>query len=479
MPQEERSVLKKVSLLVLILCCVLGFKSHLPDLGDPSRRVLSKSKERQLGASALMQIQDLFEFETDPVVNQYINILGQRLLAMRMNTEESFHFFVVRDPSINAFALPGGFIGIHTGLILAAQTESELAAVMAHEIAHVTQKHIARLYDHMGKVRLGSLVGLAGAVLLGAVSAEAASGALAATLASGTQSFINFTRENEKEADFVGIQLLANAGFDPNAMGAFFSRMAQAHRFDGDDFPDYLQTHPLTENRRLDALRRAKAYPFKQIPEPLNFHLIQSRLKVANYSRPQQAQLDFQSHLQSGTFHHKAAIQYALGIAMLQSGDFKPALEQFEDLLSQNPNPILYQLGWIEAQVSLGHAQKAIERCQSLLGIYPHHPLLTVKLAQIWFQERSFEQSAHLLSAYLLKVPHHVEPYALLARAYSQLNQPVKAVRYLAKYKYLMGDLHGARLQLKIGLKLESLGSRQKAQLTEQLQLVEAQLSAR
>jgi len=241
--------------------------AQLPDLGGAGEAVLSPQMERRLGESVVRDIR--FREPTyldDPEVAEYLGALGAQLTgASTSGARYDFEFFVLRDPTVNAFALPGGFVGVHTGLISTADTESELASVLAHEIAHVTQRHISRMFGQQEKMQIPAMAALAAAVLLGRHRPDLGAGAAAAAQAGAVQAALGYSRDFEREADRVGLQTLEAAGFDTRAMPAFFEKMQKSTRVSDDaSVPGYLRTHPVTTERIADAQNKSAALPYRQ-----------------------------------------------------------------------------------------------------------------------------------------------------------------------------------------------------------------------
>ena len=205
---------------------------NLPDMGSPVDAVLSKSDEAQIGRAIMRQIRASGMLVEDPLITEYINEIGHRISAHANDGGQKFTFFVVDAPTINAFALPGGFIGVHTGLIAASRSEDELAGVLAHEIAHVTQRHIARAVHAGRRQSILSTAIMLGALLAGAAGAgpDAVQGAIAVAQGAAAQQSINFTRSNEYEADRIGMEALAASGFDPEGMASFFEVISRTTR---------------------------------------------------------------------------------------------------------------------------------------------------------------------------------------------------------------------------------------------------------
>src|SRR5260221_14434282 len=237
--------IKALALAVLLATSSVARPVGLPDLGDISESALPAAKERALGLQAMREIRADRAYVDDVETAAYVQSIGQRLAERSAQPSIDFSFFVISDQTLNAFALPGGFIGVHTGLILAAQSESELAGVLAHEIAHVTQKHIARLIASQSNNALLSLGALALAILAARSNPQVGTAAVATAQATMIQSQLDFTRAHEEEADRVGLQTLERAGFDTRGMARFFERLQRESRAYDSKAPSYLRTHPL------------------------------------------------------------------------------------------------------------------------------------------------------------------------------------------------------------------------------------------
>ncbi|MGH8757021.1 MAG: M48 family metalloprotease, partial [Burkholderiales bacterium] len=233
-----------IALLFLLVSHALA--EGLPELGEASQTSLSPLQERLLGESIMREIRADPSYLDDPPLTEYLNTLGYRLISSSDAPKTSLELFAIRDNEINAFALPGGFIGVTTGLILLAQSESELSSVLAHEIGHVTQHHIARIIAAQKWTLATSLASIAVAILAARSNAELSQAAIIGGQAAAVQNQLNFTREHELEADRIGFQTLNSAGFDVRAMPSFFERMQKANRFVEGSAPSYLRTHPLT-----------------------------------------------------------------------------------------------------------------------------------------------------------------------------------------------------------------------------------------
>ena len=300
---------------------------NLPNLGDTEREELSPLMERRLGEQIMHNIRRDRDYLDDAPLLEYLNNFGASLLAVRPEARGEagydYFFFAVRDPMLNAFALPGGFIGVHSALILAAQNESELASVLAHEIGHVAQRHVARM---LGKQRQDALIPLAAAVLA-ALAARGSPDTSAALLLGGQgvaiQRQLNFSRDAEREADRVGLEILREAGFDTSGMISFFGRMQNATRAYTDAAPAYLRSHPLTTERIADIQARTREQRYKQRADNLDFHLAKARLRVLQDVSAQglrEASAAFDRQLQQKTRLNVAAAKYGQAFVALRQG---------------------------------------------------------------------------------------------------------------------------------------------------------------
>ena len=274
----------KNRLIAALLCVALlpqGFAQTLPDLGDSASADLSPLAEQRLGAQIMREIRWRDPaYLRDLEVEDYLNHLGGRLVAVSDGAGLPFQFFGVDDSSLNAFAMPGGNIGVHTGLILAAQSESELAGVMAHEVAHVTQRHIARMVGRQSETGLVMLASLLVAVLAAKSSPQMSQAAIMGGQAAGLSSQLAYSRSFENEADRIGLQNLTAAGFDVRGMSAFFERLQKNSRLYENNAPAYLRTHPLTGERISEMESRVMQMPYRQVPDSLDFQLVRAKLRV-------------------------------------------------------------------------------------------------------------------------------------------------------------------------------------------------------
>ncbi|HZR02506.1 MAG TPA: M48 family metalloprotease [Burkholderiales bacterium] len=430
----------------------LASAQALPNLGDSAQTVLSSQQERQLGESIMRQIRGSKQYFDDPEVTDYVNALGYRLVAQSPNTEQAFEFFVVDDPTINAFALPGGFIGVHTGLIVTAQSESEFAGVIAHEIAHVTQHHIARLFQQQKQAGIASLAAIAIALLAARSSPDLASAAMAGAQYATIQTGLNFTRDNEREADRVGVQILQRAGFDSTAMAAFLDRMQRAYRAYETNAPSYVRTHPLTYERIADVQNRVADLPYKQVPDSMDFLLVRARLQVLGGS-PRDAIERFDDILKEKKTVHEVAAQYGLVFALLEAKDLARAKREAAVLQREAPDNALVLSLVAKVNWLAGERDTAMRMYADAIDRFPRRRALAFDYSRALLEaKRPKEALAALDRAQQLLQPDY-RLLQLKAQTYSALGQRLQQHRAQAEAYVLLGSVPAAIEQLQIGLR--------------------------
>ncbi len=435
---------------MLVVPAALG--QGLPDLGDVSQSDFSPAQERRLGESIMREIRADRSFLNDAEAVDYLSALGYRLIASSAETRQELDFFLMQDPQINAFALPGGFIGVNSGLILAAQTESELAGVMAHEIAHVTQRHIARMLSAQKQAQLVSLAGLALAILAARANSDLAQAALVGSQANYIQTALNFTRDNEREADRVGFVTLERAGFDPHGMPAFFERLQRASRFQDGGAPSYLRTHPLTFERIADLQNRVQSLQYRQVPDSQDFQLIRAKLKAAQDS-PQDSVAFFEESLRERKYLSEVASRYGLVAALTRARNHPRALQELRALRKvAQPGPIVDALA-ARVHAAAGDTATALRTYREALGNYPAYRALVYDYAELLIDQRQPDEARRLVESRLQYTASDPRLYQLQAKSYAALNLRLLQHRALAEYHYRLGNVPAAIEQLVIAQK--------------------------
>lgn len=425
--------------------------SDLPDLGEISQAGFSPAQERALGESIMREIRADPSYLDEPEATDYVNSVGNRIASRAPGGRQEFDFFLIQDQQINAFALPGGFIGVNTGLILAAQSESEMAGVIAHEIAHVTQRHIARMLAKQEQSQLLSLAALAAAILLARVDSQAGQAAAMFGQAGVIQSQLNFTRDNEREADRIGLQILDTAGFDPRGMAVFFERLQRATRIYGVGAPSYLRTHPLEYERIADIQGRIADLPYRQVSDSVEFQLVRAKLKAQTES-PQNAVAFFRESLAERKFLSEAASHYGLAISLARTKDYSAAKNELAALRRLvPPSPIVETLA-CEVSQEAGDAT-ALACYREALKTYPTYRALVYGYADALLQARNSQEALRLVDERLKVIRGDHRLYLLKARAHADLNQRLAQHSAQAQAYALMGNTGAAVEQLEIGLK--------------------------
>ena len=420
-------------------------------MGDTSETIISAEEERALGEAFMRQARRSLVLVEDPEIDAYVGALGMTLASYSDYRGGSFSFFVVNDPRINAFAAPGGYIGINSGLILATESESELASVVAHEIAHVTQRHLPRAIESASKMALPTAAALLTAVLLGQSNPELGEAALATTLAGHTQSQINFTRANEKEADHIGIQLVGQAGFDPRGMPAFFEKLQQAYRYQENNLPEFLSTHPVTVARIADSRGRAEQFPPRASDGLSNYATMKAKLRVLT-TKPTQQNVDyFKAELQRPRDgKDSSAMRYGLALALLEQGQAAAAQQHLEQLLEDEPDRSTYLLALARAQAARGGYDDAVATLELGLDLFPGHRPLTLAYVETLLQDRRPADAYQVMREYTRQRSDSPLALKLLARAAREAGRDVESHQAMAEYYYQLGELEVAIEQLKI-----------------------------
>lgn len=440
-------------LLALILLVVpAALAEGLPELGEVSQAGFSSSQERQLGESIMREIRADPSYYDDAEAADYINNLGNRLVTRGSDTRRDFEFFLIQDNQINAFALPGGFIGVNTGLLLSAQGESEVASVIAHEIAHVTQHHIARLITQQKQSQLMSLAALAVAILAARSNSDVAGAASAFGQAGVVQSQLNFTRGNEQEADRIGLQILERSGYDPHAMPTFFERLQRATRLYEGGAPSYLRTHPLTYERIADVQNRVQNLPYRQVPDSLEFQLIRAKLK-ASFDPPRETLGFFEESLGERKFLSEVASRYGLVVSLLRTKDYARAKKELDALRKLGrASPIIDTLT-CRVKIAAGEAEAAFVCFREALKAYPNYRALVYDYADALLQNRQPQLALKLVEDRLQYVTEDYRLYLLQARSYAMLDKQLAQHRAQGEAYARMGNIPAAVEQLQLAVK--------------------------
>ncbi|MDO9169621.1 MAG: M48 family metalloprotease [Methylobacter sp.] len=444
-------------------------KIELPDMGDSSGTLISPAEEKEFGEAFFRSLHSQIAINQDAEIQQYIQTIGERLVVNSDAPGNPFHFFVVMENNINAFAGPGGYIGVNSGLILITEAESELASVMAHEIAHVTQRHLYRAYEAASRLSIPTAAATLAAILLGTQSPALGQAAIIAIQAGNVQFQIDFTRENEAEADRVGMQTLAGSQFDPRSMPTFFERLQQSSRYYGQNIPEFLRTHPVTASRISDTRGRAETYPYKQYPDSLGYQLTKAKIRVLTSTDDADTLNYLQSRLNQGTTEQRAVTRYGLGMSALKSQKFNEAESIFQQLSKEYPNQPQYVTALAHTALDSKNYSIALARYKKLTEQFPNNEAIKLEYISALLKAGN----AELARKNLFQLPSKTQRLPiysqLLAQVYSNLNQPAESHRYLAEYYYATGQTKDAILQIKLAQKSKGLNFQLSSILNERL----------
>lgn len=429
----------------------------LPDMGSPADAILSTNDEARIGRAIMRDIRNSGLVVEDPLVNEYINEVGNKVAAQTNDGDHDFTFFVIEDQRINAFALPGGYIGIHTGLLEATRNEDELAGVLAHEIAHVTQRHIARAIHASSRQSILSTAIMLGAILAGVAGggSDVMQAGMAVAQGTAAQQQINFTRANEHEADRVGISALADAGFDPYGMASFFDVMARQNtRAPDERTPAFLMTHPVTTARIAEARDRARSYPQIRSDDSISYGIAKIRLIVDRFATSEEAVIYFEKR----PYQQQNDLErYGRLLAYIRDGSYFKALDIIDYLADQNPDVIAYHIALGDTQMLLQRHDDAIETYENALELFPRNVPVVIAYGERLLELDQPKKAHKILLDLLNNVLPTPDQIRLIARAASEADESAESLYYLSEYRLMIGDLVGGISHLQQALRLPEL----------------------
>lgn len=461
--------------LVLILTLALppveleANNIRLPELGDSTSSVISQRQEYELGQAWLKAFRRQVRTHHDPQIQQYLEQLITKLALSSELKDRRFELVLINNPTINAFAVPGGVIGVHTGLFFYAESEHQLASVLSHELAHLGQRHFARRLELQRKNSVASLAGLlAGLVLTATVGGEAGMAAMTAAQAASMDTLLRYSRQNEQEADRIGLDTLFRSGMNPAATAAMFEQMQSATRYLGKRPPEFLLTHPLTESRISDARNRIAKYPARQYLDNLEYHLMRVRSVLALEATPAQAAARFENELTGSTLSKQAA-RYGLALAQSNMSQHEAARKTLAPLLASDPKRFTYQLALATLERNAGEYSSAIQHLEKLAGEYPTHYAVQMELAETLLKANRYGESERLLETLSRQRPGDPKIWFELAET-SGLAGDISGVHLArAEYFILTGVFGKARDHLGYARKLLDQDFKQSALIDQRL----------
>ena len=413
-------------------------QERIPEIGTAGAAIMTIERERIYGDMYMRQIRALAPMVGDPVLDEYLRDIGSRMVREADGVRFPYTFFWINQKDINAFAFFGGYIGVHTGLIAEAQTESELAAVLAHEIAHVSQRHIVRNMERMSNASPTTMAAMLGAMILAVINPQLGFAALTGTVGLNQQMQLNYTRQFEQEADRVGFNILVSSGFDPMGSPSFFGRLSEKYRYSSRP-PEILLTHPYSENRLADMRSRAESLPRPKVRDSLSFYLAKYRIQTRHLKQLSEGEL---RRLQNtaATNNERTAASYGLAIWLLDQKRASEAEAILAPLLQEAPMNTFY----LDVQSDILLAQKRFDDALNMLEKayirQPNEQTITLNFANIAIEARDYSLAINLLREYTQRYENNVLALDLLATAY-RLNGNNSAMH---EAQAELAALHGA-----------------------------------
>ncbi len=476
------AALTRVLTPLLLFCLTLSTSApraneglKLPNLGEASTSLFSAEYEHSLGRAWLSVFRSRAPTVDDPLLFDYLENLIYELVTHSQLEDRRIELVVVDNATINAFAVPGGVIGVHNGLLLWAQTEDEIATVLAHEIAHLSQRHFSRGVEFQRTQQPLTLAAmLASFALLAAAGGDAGLAALSATQAAAQQSALRYSRSNEQEADRIGMQTMVAAGMDPHAAPAMFERMLKASRYSGGgNIPEFLRTHPLSESRIADTRNRARQYPKQIRPQSLDYQLMRARVAVSLAGTPEEAVQQFQGEL-DGTPRSRDAAIYGLVLALTEAGRGSEAREKLEPLWNNEPDRLEYILADAEIDIAMNQPATAAKKLSKELAVNPGNHPLTMAYARALMNSRQPHIAEEVLVAQSKRRPNDPGLWYLLAEIQGLSGNIAGLHQSRAEFFLLRGNLDEAKKQLEYARKLTKGDYVATATISERLREVAA-----
>ena len=437
--------------LYVSLLCLSPFSlanNDLPEIGTAGSVALTIEQEKEYGWAFNLMANQALPIIHDPVLDNYISQLGQNIVSHAESVKLPFEFFLIEDEDINAAAFLGGHVKINTGLFLYATTESELASVIAHEVAHITQRHLARMLEQQSFNNPATLAAAVGSVLLSFVNPVAGIAALTTTLALNSQSSINYTRSNEFEADRIGIQTLADAGYDPYGMATFFGKLAAKYQYSSTP-SQMLSTHPLTNTRITEARLRARQLSKGKVEESLNYQLAKARITV-RYHRLTAPVLinEYERQLKEKQYSLKESIQYGLALAYFQNKNYEKAYEINQQLLEGDSDNFFYIDLASDIAIEMGDLKEIIALLTSYEKRFLDNQVILLNLVIALQKDKQYQLAEKKLELYLRTHPKHILAHQIAISLYKKMNEKAKEYAIRAEYLALQGRFREASQEM-------------------------------
>jgi predicted Zn-dependent protease len=486
-----------ISLLLSIPSLANSSAEPLPELGDSAAGLMAPAQEQSLGQAWLRSFRASVPLESDPLVFEYIENLLFKLTSYSNIEDKNLDLVIVSNPTINAFAVPGGIIGVNTGLLLYAESEAQLASVLSHELAHLSQRHFARSVEASQRTNFTTLAGLlAGIVLAAASEGDAASAAIMASQAAALDSQLRYSRLHEKEADRLGMKTLVDAGYPAESATLMFKQMLNASRLYGKRMPEFLLTHPVTESRIADASNRARQFPTTAATPSLDYLLIKTRITaLGKVPGKESAEASAKEHIKQFSLALKklsapepsspthinvpaelarSAANYGLALSYLENRQWREARKTLAPLLKQAPHKLAYLLLDIDIDIEAGDSQRAEERLHELNATMPNNYAISMALAQTMLSNTDYKGAQKVLEALTKTRPTQADVWYLMSETHGLAGDILQLHQARAEFFLLRGNFSQARQHLKTALHFSKNNYQIAARIKERIRNINA-----
>lgn len=430
----------------------LSNTSDLPTIGHTSSTLVSIEQERKLGQAWLRSLRGQVKTFSNPIIEEYLTHLIYALAPYSNVVDRNFSIVMVDSPALNAFAVPGSVVGVNAGLFIHAYSEQEFTSVIAHELAHLGQRHYARQLEQQAISTPLTLAGLLASVVIAATTgSDAGIAALAATQAMSIEKQLGFSRQNEQEADRLGIATMYNAGFNPREMPVMFERMYRQTRLQGGSIPEYLSSHPLSESRIADTKNRATQYKLRQYTDNIEYH-ISKNIIISEYAESKKSATDyFNSLISKGSTLQVAAANFGLAYSKLEHSP-EDSIRILKQLINEDPTRISFIVTYAKALDNNQQSKLAIKTLTTALERNPYNYSILDTLAEIYLHNDLIQESERTLKTLVRKYPLNPRLWYAIAEVHGLAGNIVGLHRARAEYFFLTNHMDNAIKQLKLAM---------------------------
>ena len=458
--------------LSLALFCGAGSAEQDSPLGSLQSGIVTSPEEQAMGREFIAAARKQLVFIDDPLLTEYVSALGQRLSRGLVGDTDSLRFFLIDSPMVNAFAGPGSRMAVFTGLVTATQTEAELASVVAHELGHVAQRHLPRMMERSRQRKLPTTAAMLAGILLGG---QVGAAAMAATSGAAVADQLNYNREYEREADVLGLRILTDAGYPASATIQFLKRLDQETRLQSSGAPEYLRTHPLTQNRIALVESRIRQYPDFAEPPSLDFYHARVRIQALYGAGGADSVLaNFTHHLDSTVTIDARAARYGQVLTLIRFGNYDEAIKRASDLHRDFPGDVSYRLAWADALLQSGQVEDAVSHLETLALETPESTVVAYYFADALMKAGRFEVSRKVLRRAIRAAPSNAFLYRLMARVEGEAGNLPQSFQALAEYYFLQDEVSRAIGALQHASTLVSDNAYLEASITSKISELEA-----